>query len=1033
MKNWEKSKHILTCLLISIALTGCPNSYKLDIDQIDYSSPQKPAAILFGDPQVYSRASLINDRRQETGYLQQLLKNSEVDSSGKSSVTFTPQIIRDLKTVQVLSANLGLTFGIGTSNTSSVTDLKQQIDETKLQAKLAVLKKQVEGIENAEAPTVTIPSPDLTSANQTETSSGTPSGTPSETPSKVTWPDLSTLKEAITKVQEQLKSLSEDNKGPAAPGNTYAGLADPRDDFIDREAYRRDIRAALAEVRLDDVHDRGGNALYRLQFQATVLPPNGHTKQWGAAKMTIEPPQFTWKDLQIDYISWLAYVSATLNEALELDKEKPEPSIHDYNYDQYIAKIARGGFFNIIDIFQNDQNGKYYCFQHGSASESRLKEIAEKGGIKIIAEGKGEKADQGWLTKDWTYAVPASLLIKSEFKKCVMYDPGTEAIKEEKIKDSEIEKKLVGEVHAWISKYRPQKPIDEKGLQLLEDKIGPDVEIFCKALVSDQVSCTEKDKMASAPAAGASEGKDYAVQSYSVLPSELAQRIGMTTESSQSLQTALSVAATLAGKAQAGLDVGYLRESDKRAEALSRQPLVVGFAGSEPGNSYGNSYFGWLFGPQFSIIDSETLGLQQTVRRYGVNADVSLPGWWRYITLQIGSAWIKDWSGAKLFGGKEAGKSPQTVRKIVNLPLTDATYESLTNFIAAKEGNQNSRIFVDYCIPNVVPACASSVTFQIGGKNVWRADSIFLAGVRAKDISVLPDMSGVAAEFDMTNVFGSLVNAEGVVQEVPLMVSAEQGAAATLPVFVVGKRQSSNGATSCQSPLILPTRLSLLPPTVVSSSPSEICTGTKSFPLIIQGVNLPTPKDPKDFEVHSEYFNSQGIHGDKFKQVVNLIRDQNNQEKKVPSEMTPHITPIVLDYHDGQGKGDKILSVNVTIKECKAATTKPPKKAILITPSVSKAKDQKIALKVDLPVDYNEVQIWVRLHTESNDAAWLASKSIQGVPAGEAAKVEATMDLSTIKAKEKGDSLDVKVMIRPSADKDWQEINADRTLEIKGS
>ena len=53
-------------------LCGCvtPSHYK--IDAIDYGEPQAKAAILISDPQVYTRASLINDRREEATYLEQL-------------------------------------------------------------------------------------------------------------------------------------------------------------------------------------------------------------------------------------------------------------------------------------------------------------------------------------------------------------------------------------------------------------------------------------------------------------------------------------------------------------------------------------------------------------------------------------------------------------------------------------------------------------------------------------------------------------------------------------------------------------------------------------------------------------------------------------------------------------------------------------------------------------------------------------------------------------------------------------------------
>src|SRR5579863_5912236 len=116
---------------VVIVLASCGfTRYK--VEEIDYGQQQNKAAILLSDPQVYARASLINDRRQETEYLKQLLVNSEVKPDGSSVVKFSPQIIRDLKTVDVLSASLGLS--LGKTDRTSATDLADQIQVAKLKA-----------------------------------------------------------------------------------------------------------------------------------------------------------------------------------------------------------------------------------------------------------------------------------------------------------------------------------------------------------------------------------------------------------------------------------------------------------------------------------------------------------------------------------------------------------------------------------------------------------------------------------------------------------------------------------------------------------------------------------------------------------------------------------------------------------------------------------------------------------------------------------------------------------------------------------
>jgi hypothetical protein len=60
---------------------------------------------------------------------------------------------------------------------------------------------------------------------------------------------------------------------PNAPtGASAYGDEDPRDDFADRQAFRRDVRAALEEAQLDDVHDRGGNRPGNYQLLGSNIP-----------------------------------------------------------------------------------------------------------------------------------------------------------------------------------------------------------------------------------------------------------------------------------------------------------------------------------------------------------------------------------------------------------------------------------------------------------------------------------------------------------------------------------------------------------------------------------------------------------------------------------------------------------------------------------------------------------------------------------------------------------------------------------------
>jgi len=1005
--------------LISLgpSILGCGGGYR--VETVDMLSPQRAAAILIGDPQVFSRASLINDRRREVAYLQQLLENSNVDSSGSSKVKFSPQIIRDLRTVQALSLSLGLTAGKSIKDTSSAADLSTQIDVAKLQAQLALLQKQIEGIQAAQAPTVTIPALDLTAA-----------AGPSSSAAQTKIPDVTALATAIKSIQSELTSLKTVDSA-SAPSNTYGDLADPRDDFSDRQAYRRDIRAAIAEAQLDDVHDRAGNALYRLQFQATVLPPDDAARQWGAAKLSISAPLLTGGEVDSAYYEWLRYLSKQLQDPSSLQSD----DARDTSFDGYIGELSQLGFFRLIDVFQSSADASSLtCLRHSTANDlDQLRALI----VRALPRNEGANPryldyanqSQGFTSAFkpvGTFAVPPDSMGRLS---CSAYPSKGQVYSSPLAQANEA---AIREVLALVATSELQIATG------VEPHLGPetlaqrrhDVPLkFCQAVVDlsgDPSWCTTFQglpPMSHPVPASAGGARSAAVRAYSVLPTELAQRLGVTTQATQSLQSALSIAALVTPAITGSAGAGILSQSDARAQALARQPLVVGFSGSalslsqaDPSpsspSSEGSRFFGWLFGPAFSIVDSKTLGLKQAVRSYGVTADVSFPGWWRHVGVNVQTAWVKDWSAIAAATPLGAGDRADT-SKTINLPVSDATYESLTNFVAGGDfGPQATKIFARSVTPNLVPACAGSVTFQISGTNIWRADAIYLGGTKARSINVLPDMNGVTADFDMTTVYGALVNAGSSLGAVPLTVFAAQGSAKPLTVWILGGRQTANGVTTCDSPLLTSTKFEQVAP-VLSISPVEICADAKHVPLVVSGANL-----PETLEVLSGGAFAQAGSGgsDTFRRVINLTR-------ATAGSLAVGILPISIGPPNGRS-----AAFSLTVKDC-SLKPDPPAKAVLLTQSVKLAKSQAIALQLKVPDSYYAIKIRVRPQKGGN-AAWKEAAADRATP-GDDGQVVATFDLSTLRAAV-GDGLEVEVDIQDRPDADWRVIKADKTIVVAG-
>lgn len=911
---------VLSGFISVVACLSACSTYK--VDEINYGSHQHRATILVSDPQLYSRASLINDRRSETEYLQQLLDNSKVDSNGHSEVNFAPQLLRDVRTVQALSASLGLT--IGKAEGTSISALQRQVEVEQLKGQLVTLQKQVAGIEAAAPPKVPVPAPDLGST--------TMSPSQQAQSQNVMTPDVSALQSSIKDMQSQLSSL-ESVSGPTAPSNSYSGLTDPRDDFIDRQAYRRDIRAALAENQLDDTHDADGNTLYRMQFEITTLPRGAHFKQWGVVRMRISPPRLSASEIRHLYYGWLSYLSQKMsNSVTDAQSAHDKGSIstrYDYDFDFYLERIGRR-ILNVIDVYQSA--GRDYCVNHWTATAAQLLAIDKHPEGKIDIPNPNGTGPEQIAYKLGTLAVPPNKFACESYTSAGV--PKLTAVIPRK------------SFYYWLGSVTPPRRAQllsaaltadfhtlAETMKIIQSKESTSQEVlnavrrrqpaltefdarlknyvpsaFCAEIVGPS-NCRSGVGVDAVAAASDSGATDDAIRSYSIMPAELVQRLGVTTEASQSLQTALAIAAQASAATTTTGELGYLRQSDARAEALDRQPLVVGFASSfdtGSGAEEKKPYFGWIFGPKYDVQYAHKLSLAQPVANYGVDADVSIPGWWPSFTLHIATVWIGNWRSDELMESTHIGR----MQKTVTLPLSGLTYDSLTDYLAARAGAEDSAIFASYVTPNVLPACRSTVTLQIGGSNIWRADIALLGGTPAKKITVLPNMKGIVAEFDMSAVYGSLANTASAVQKIPLLVSDEYGAANALPVYVVGGRQASNGAAKCQSPILAPTDLNTVEPTVVASLPAQICTDTTSFSLLVEGLGLHNGLTVAPGGLFSSV---QPSSGDRTRQVVNIMRQRNPSNK-----MTPRSVTLVLES-ESESKRRVELAVPLNIVNCSTA------------------------------------------------------------------------------------------------------------------
>ena len=264
-------------------------------------------------------------------------------------------------------------------------------------------------------------------------------------------------------------------------------------------------------------------------------------------------------------------------------------------------------------------------------------------------------------------------------------------------------------------------------------------------------------------------------------PIERSQRISTVATAAEAFELALAFSAQAPASGiggNGGLQAS--RSAVGKLQARENAPLVVGFSGpSEIGNSNcagekeenccanfqsicpeKRKMFGWVFGPRLVLDAKENeLKLEQFLGTQDVSVDISMPGWWPYVELQLETVRIGKWDNGRIVEpnckGATASSLSCTKTVEVQLPRNRADFDGLTNHVAKVLLGRNLRqTRITRVTPTAVSRCRSTETVLIYGKDVWRGSEIFLDGIPAKPgtISVLPDMEGVRASFDMNQL-----------------------------------------------------------------------------------------------------------------------------------------------------------------------------------------------------------------------------------------------------------------------------------------
>lgn len=858
-------------LVVMLLLAGCGNPYALKLNNIKYNAKQEKGVIQFTDPKLYKREALINERRKELSYLNTLLDNS-------ATVQFNAEIVRQVEVITAFSAALGLKFdpaaGAAFRRDSETADLKHQIEVTRLQMELAQLKRDAELLKDR-------------LAQQTELSQDVPSGTAagSSPTSSVTADDATALLDKIETLRSALASrLDADIKQP----KMTTAQASPIDEFYDRSAYRSAIKSAINRASLDELHDKDGNSLFRLQFSATVLPPaDDHTDTLGILRMEVHPP-----DLENDsdvikglYQEWLSYVNRVINVSPDLSLPRAQQR---FTTERRLFALGEA-LFEIVYLelpkleegegspdksckgitFKEDSPDRCWYLRIALPLGSSLPELldtflqfpisnlyefrAAAANIRALGAASPTILGLNSACTDFANSQAKELLTplqpNSEDTPILDKRGIPEIVRKAKtLRDGwpymgALLSHLLLVDYGNLALAREVRAVAEQGLRRIAEHreaaeqilIGlANVNERCKTVLLTPSLAEVPDTFRNAVV-----DTESRVAVYEVAPAERAQRISTVAQAAE----AISLAASLAGQIPTyGLGVngavGYNRSAAGKADALERAPLVVGFAEplqhkeslQAPPDHVGPA-FGWLLGPEVSVDpENQELVLEQRLAPYDVYTDLSLPGWWPYFDLRSQTAWAPNWRdgpiGTTLFGDDD--KLSRPIR--VTMRHNSADMNGLTTVLLKQVVGQVLEYpSIASIQPNQISACGDTIQFQITGVNIWRASMVHVDGYAVDNgaITVLPDMSGIRVAVKVKDV--------PVVAGRPMTVTVwTPNGPATATVDTTGVRDGGTCVVKGigRSPLGGPKIAGIVPARILACDPSP------SF--VIRGENLVT-------------------------------------------------------------------------------------------------------------------------------------------------------------------------------------------------
>lgn len=769
--NVRTSTAVAALLVLSACGTKLANEiFSQSVDDVVVSDKWEKANINIGDAQVFTRATLLNDRRRERQFIGELIADSR-------NQNFEPQLQRDLRTLSITTGQLGVSFDPAARanfrRNEEISELQHEINKRRLNAEIARLAR----LEDQAA--------DVQQQNPISLENSglqTPSGSPSA--------DVTAL---VTDLKSKLTDILKDIGDADGRVASTDAAGSPEDAFRDLQAYRGLLRAYEASSALDDTHDLNGNTFYRLQFRVTVNPDKDKLDRFGVVEVTPSAPSLKGTEIAELYWGWLSHVTRQLNRpraagGLSAFNLLPPPKRPFAVVSLNLASVGREMRFAVPPKLKAMFEDAIKGLGDASPLPDAAGQLAAASSSFSAADVQGantcpfptitglDTADvtqNDQLTSAYLKSYPAfTLLLNSlsglshsgEFAVPVVTINALSAAHREMYRAAEIYAEArVARISSSRTLEKPKERA-RKCAALLGYDVVPSVEEFIPKLFSnavkakttieitnagDSVETNTGDSVKTNTGGSVKTNTDDSVEKVEltpirvldVAPAERAQRISTLSSAAASMQTALAIAAALPS-AGVGINAGFskLKSETGKIEALERVPLVVGYLQAD--TKVDQQRFGWVLGPPLSPdVRENVLKHRQVIKSHEVQVDLSVPAWWPKIDLIAKTAW----SGPL---GEKLDEVIQGHKIAVALPRSESDMEALTQFLVTQPDGGLSLASMGPQIydvsPSVIDKGAGQVSLIVQGSGLWRGEEVFIYGIRQSNVTVLPDMSGLA-------------------------------------------------------------------------------------------------------------------------------------------------------------------------------------------------------------------------------------------------------------------------------------------------